>query len=77
MKLKCKDCEHCTQIGRAQTQRNRVGRKYYYCKNPKIKDMKDKWGYPHMGFIGFGEHNNSSPLMIKTSPIWCPLKQIK
>lgn len=73
-KIECRYCEFCKQIGRAETQKGRLGRKYYYCKNPLMEKIKDKWGYPHSGFIGYGLHTYESPLKLKTSPKWCPRK---
>lgn len=71
---KCIYCEECKQIGRQQGNRDTAGRKHYYCTNSNIKNMKDKWGFLHSGFIGFGTNTWDSPLTIKTSPRWCPKK---
>lgn len=74
MKRECRYCNHCKQLGRQQRQQNRDGRKRYYCKNPKIKGLKDKHGLPLQGFIGFGSMEPDSPLVLKTHPRWCPME---
>ena len=67
---KCKNCEHCINIGRADAKysgnRHVSGRKYYYCKHPNRPAKKD--------FISCGDCTYASPIVIKTSPCWCPLK---
>ncbi|MCI8362251.1 MAG: hypothetical protein HFJ41_03835 [Clostridia bacterium] len=72
--MKCIECKYCKQIGRQQSQKARLGRKTYYCKNPKVYKMKDEKGYPLYNFIGFGDTTIESPLKLKTSKKWCPLK---
>jgi hypothetical protein len=74
IKLRCIYCNDCKQTGRQESNRDTDGRKRYYCTNVSIKDMKDKHGFPHSGFIGFGTNTWDSPLSIKTSPRWCPQK---
>lgn len=69
----CKHCEHCNYVGRSQTQCYRVGRKYYYCSNPKAKTLPLKaFGNKAPCFIGFGTSTYESPLAMKTAPKWCP-----
>ena len=70
----CIYCEFCKQRGRQQSNRYTDGRKHYYCTHSNINDMKDKYGLPHTGFIGFGTNTWESPLVLKTSPRWCPKK---
>lgn len=73
--MNCKECKYCKQPGRQQSQCGQLGRKIYYCKNPKVYEMKDKWGFPLNNFIGYGEANSyESPLQLKTAKRWCPLK---
>lgn len=72
--MNCKECKYCKQLGRQQSQRGQFGRRKYYCENPKVYEMKDKNGYPINNFIGFGDMTNESPLQLKTSKNWCPLK---
>lgn len=74
MAIECKYCFDCKQEGRQNSNKYTCGRKHYYCHNLKIKEIKDKWGYPHSGFIGFGTNTLDSPLALKTSPRWCPRK---
>lgn len=76
-KIMCKYCYDCKQIGKMQDQGGSIGRKKYYCENTNIKHIKDKHGFPHDGFIGFGETTRESSLAIKTSPRWCPKKEVK
>lgn len=75
--MKCKDCKYCKQVGRAAfTCKNRgYGRKIYYCEHPDVYQIKDKWGFRINNFVGYGEPNSEeSPLQLKTSKKWCPLK---
>lgn len=72
--MNCKECKYCKQVGRQQSQKWQLGRKRYYCKNPKVYKMKDESGYPLNNFIGFGDMTEESPLTLKTSKKWCPLK---
>lgn len=74
MSAQCKYCNFCKESGRQQTQQNRLGRKRYYCKNPKAIAIRDKWGYPINLFIGFGTMTYESPLAMKTAKRFCPLK---
>lgn len=73
-KIKCRNCKYCKQEGRQQSQRGRLGRKTYYCKNPKVYKMEDENGYPLYNFIGFGDMTIESPLQLKTCKKWCPIK---
>lgn len=81
MKLKCKYCMYCRGLGRQESQKGRLGRIRYFCANRRLDGVKDKHGYYIGGilggFIGFGEHNYESPLAMKTTPRWCPLKGAK
>ncbi|BDU81604.1 hypothetical protein SNUCP2_12740 [Clostridium perfringens A] len=52
-----------------------MGRKRYYCKHEDISNIRDKHGFLIDGFVGFGENNWKSPLVLKTSPRWCPRKR--
>lgn len=71
--MKCKECEFCEVQGRSESQCGTPGRKHYYCINKNIKDCGNRtWG-----FIGFGTNTTVSPLLLKTSPRWCPLKNKK
>ena len=72
--MNCKECKYCKQIGRQQSQCGQSGRKRYYCKNPKVYEMRDKDGYPINRFVGYGDMTVESPLKLKTSKKWCPLK---
>jgi hypothetical protein len=72
-KPKCKKCEHCKDKGRAERQCGAMGRKYYYCTHDKVKSLRDRHGLPISGFIAFGTHSLNSPLVLATSPRWCPL----
>lgn len=38
--------------------------------------MRDKYGYPLNNFIGYGDISYDSPLLLKTSKKWCPLKEV-
>lgn len=72
--MKCKECKYCKQIGRTECQTYRLGRKTYYCENPDVYDLKDENGYQIYNFIGYGDTTIESPLQLKTSKRWCPLK---
>lgn len=54
-----------------------MGRKRYYCKHEGVNNIRDKHGFLIDGFVGFGESNLKSPLVLKTSPRWCPKKKVK
>lgn len=73
-KAKCVYCEYCKPIGRMQTQLGCLGRKTYYCENPKSRDLPTRvFGNRAERFIGFGKYNEyESPLELKTAPRWCP-----
>jgi len=73
MTIQCKYCPHLEQIGRMQTQRNRLGRKKYYCKHPGNEEnrKKDKLFFD---FVGYGDMTSGSPLTLKTSKKWCVRK---
>ncbi len=73
--IRCKDCKYCKYIGRSQTQCGRIGRKRYYCEHPKVYQMKDKQGFPLNNFIEYGDNSLESPLSIKSTKKWCPLKK--
>lgn len=67
--IRCKDCPHLFQLGRAKRQRGYAnGRKYYYC---KILKRTNGW---QGNFVGFGDTTYQSPLQLKTSPKECPLR---
>lgn len=72
--MNCKECKFCEQIGRQQSQCGKLGRKKYYCENPNVYELKDKYGYSLNNFIGFGNTTVESPLQLKTHKQWCPLK---
>lgn len=72
--MNCRECEHCKQIGRQKSQCGILGRKTYYCENPKVYEFKNEDGYPINNFVGFGDMTLESPLQLKTSKRWCPLK---
>lgn len=72
--MNCRECEHCKQIGRQQSQCGTLGRKIYYCENPKVYNLRNINGYPICNFIGYGDMTLESPLQLKTSKRWCPLK---
>ena len=73
--MKCKDCEYCKQIGRTESQRFSLGRKEYFCENPEVYKFKDEKGRPIFNFIGYGDTTLESPLQLKSSKRWCPLKK--
>ena len=72
--MKCKECKYCKQIGRSESQRYSLGRKHYFCENPKVYKLKDKHGYQINNFVGYGDSTLESPLQLNTSKKWCPLK---
>lgn len=73
---KCRSCSYCKQIGRQNSNRDTYGRKRYWCEHSLINLLDDKvFGNKSPGFICFGENNIKSPLTIKTSPRWCPLRK--
>lgn len=72
--MACRECKYCEQTGRQQSQCGRLGRKTYHCKNPKVYDLRNEHGYPINNFIGYGDMTLESPLQLKTSKKWCPLK---
>lgn len=73
--MKCKECEYCKTIGRTNEQGVRGSRKTYYCENPEVYNLKNKKGFPIYNFIGYGDTTIESPLQLKTSKKWCPLKK--
>ena len=73
--MKCKDCKYCKQIGRTECQRFGLGRKEYFCENPEVYKLKDEKGRPIYNFIGYGDTTLESPLQLKSSKRWCPLKK--
>lgn len=75
--MKCKECKYCEQIGRTESQKFSLGRKQYFCKNPEVYKLKDKSGFPIYNFIGYGDTTIESPLQLKSSKRWCPLKEDK
>lgn len=73
----CKYCNYCKQIGRQNSNRDTYGRKHYWCKHSSIDLLDSKvFGNRTPGFICFGENTYESPITIKTSPRWCPLKNL-
>lgn len=74
---KCRDCTHCKSHGRSQsTSWHSYGRAHYYCEHPKAKQLTiDAFGNSAPCFIGFGDITFNSPLTVKTSPRWCPLRK--
>ena len=73
--MKCKECKYCEQIGRSESQNFNLGRKQYFCENPEIYNLKDEHGRQIYNFIGYGDSTIESPLQLKTSKKWCPLKK--
>lgn len=73
--MKCKNCEYCKQIGRTEWQRFSLGRKEYFCENPEVYKLKDEKGRSIYNFIGYGDTTLESPLQLKSSKRWCPLKK--
>lgn len=74
IKMKCKECKYCKQIERSEIQRYSLGRKQYFCENPETYKLKNKYGYQVNNFVGYGDTTLESPLQLKTSKKWCPLK---
>lgn len=72
--LRCVNCQYCKQIGRQQTQRGQLGRKRYFCKHPRVNELKDEHGLPLYPFIGFGDMSKESQLTLKTRKKWCPME---
>jgi len=72
-KPKCKQCDYCKDKGRAERQSGAMGRKYYYCTHDKVDSLRDNYGRPISGFIAYGTSSLTSPLVLATSPRWCPL----
>lgn len=72
--MKCKDCKDCLVKGRSNHIKNLWGRKHYFCMNKKVLNMKDKWGRPVYNFCGYGDNSYESPLQLKTTPRFCPIK---
>lgn len=78
-KPKCKACEYCKQSGRTTGKYSgkRSQRNTYYCRHPKVHELKDSHGCPLLPFIGYGRTvigaREHSPLMLKTHKKWCPL----
>lgn len=77
----CKYCEFCVQRGQANSTKNNAygyPRKKYYCTNPLALELPiGAFGNKSREFIGFGTSEYGSPLSIKTSPRWCPLRDAK
>lgn len=73
--MKCKECKYCEQVGRSESQRFNLGRKQYFCENPEVYKLKDEHGRSIYNFIGYGDSTIESPLQLKTSKKWCPLKK--
>lgn len=71
--MKCKECKYCEEGGRQQAQRGRLGRKTYFCNHKEALENSDKV----YNFVGFGDMTEESPLTLKTSKKWCPLKEVK
>jgi len=65
---KCEECKYCKNFGKAtfgySTTNRTFNRSCYYC---VCDDLN--------AFIGHGKCTPNSPVMIKTSPRWCPLKE--
>lgn len=73
--IRCRECEFCKQFGRQNSNRYTFGRKQYWCEHPLTNELDNKvFGNKAEGFIGFGENNYESSLVIKTTPRWCPIK---
>ena len=71
----CAHCEYCENVGRQQSQSGRLGRKRYFCKHPRVSELKDKRGFLLFPFIGYGDMTAKSPLVLKTHKAWCPRRQ--
>lgn len=73
--IRCRECEFCKQFGRQKSNRYTFGRKQYWCEHPLTNELDNKvFGNKAEGFVGFGENNYESSLIIKTTPRWCPIK---
>ena len=73
--MNCKECEYCECKGRAAFQSgNGYPRKIYYCNNPKVREIKDRYGHPLNNFVGYGDSTRESPLQLKTRKRWCLLE---
>lgn len=75
--IKCKNCSLLKLSHHAKSTRNnqyngKAPRAAYYCQHPNSNKASDY----RLGFVGFGEANYQSPLALKTTPIWCPLKNV-
>lgn len=76
--MKCKECKYCKCEGHTSVVKKsglRGGRAMYYCKHPKIYQMKDEHGYPLNNFIGHGDGTIKNLLQLKTNKKWCPIKE--
>lgn len=71
MTFSCKYCNSCKQHGRQKSTRYGMGKKHYWCEHERVKEVTN-WN-----FIGFGTNTYESPLVVKTSPRWCPKKKFK
>lgn len=74
----CKYCNYCKSRGQANRTGNNSGReprKTYYCENPLTYELPaSSFGNRAHRFIGYGTSDWGSPLNMKTSPKWCPLR---
>lgn len=50
-------------------------RKEYFCTKVHELNLRDDHGYPLNNFIGYGDNSKESPLQLKTTKKWCPLKE--
>lgn len=68
---KCKDCEFCRPGGRQKAKYSclKNSRRSYHCDHP------ERLKYTKNDFIGFGDTTLESPLQLKSSKRWCPLRQ--
>lgn len=76
---RCKDCEYCKLLYRADVIHAGIGRSYgrgeFFCENPKTINLPaEAFGNKMRGFIGFGTPEKDTKLHMKTSPRWCPKK---
>lgn len=76
---KCKECEHCKMLSRANAVAGYIyGRGEFWCRNPETDKLPLKiFGSKAPGFIGFGTPEKESKIQVKTSPRWCPIRNIK
>lgn len=73
--IKCIDCKYCISEGRAnKTYRVQYPRKIYKCQHPNLQEIKDRYGFPINGHIGFGNTTLKSPLQFKSYKKFCPLE---